>query len=126
MQLELIDDLPYTILTVNYQSNEIEIEYVLVDTGSASTIFSSDYMARIGISPLPKDTLHTIRGVGGIETVFNREVDHIQLGSKKIEDVVIEVGGMDYGFDINGILGMDVLLSVGAIINLHDKRIDFA
>jgi len=33
---------------------------------------------------------------------------------------------MDYGFDINGILGMDVLLSVGAIINLHDKRIDFA
>jgi len=32
---------------------------------------------------------------------------------------------MDYGFEINGILGMDFLLQTGAIINLRDLSLDF-
>lgn len=30
---------------------------------------------------------------------------------------------MDYGFDINGILGMDFLKKVGAIINLDEMTV---
>lgn len=30
---------------------------------------------------------------------------------------------MDYGFEINGILGMDFLKKVGAVINLHEMEI---
>lgn len=33
---------------------------------------------------------------------------------------------MDYGFAINGILGMDFLVSAGAIINLREMTIEFA
>ena len=33
---------------------------------------------------------------------------------------------MDYGFEINGILGMDFLLCAGAIINLRAKSLEFA
>jgi hypothetical protein len=33
---------------------------------------------------------------------------------------------MDYGFEINGILGMDFLIRAKAIINLAKMRIDFA
>jgi hypothetical protein len=32
---------------------------------------------------------------------------------------------MDYGFKIDGILGMDFLLESGAIINLKDLNIEF-
>ncbi|GAB4398787.1 MAG: hypothetical protein OHK0052_21980 [Anaerolineales bacterium] len=37
----------------------------------------------------------------------------------------IEVGGMDYGFDMNGILGMDFLLGIGAILDLSQLQITF-
>ena len=39
-----------------------------------------------------------------------------------MRDFSIEVGVMDYGFEVNGILGMDFMKGVGAIIDL-DKMI---
>ncbi len=33
---------------------------------------------------------------------------------------------MDYGFEMNGILGMDFLMRAGAIINLREMSITFA
>ncbi len=38
----------------------------------------------------------------------------------------VEIGGMEYGFAINGILGMDYLTRVGAIINLSTLALEFA
>jgi hypothetical protein len=32
---------------------------------------------------------------------------------------------MDYGFEINGILGMDFLTRAGAVLDLGDLTIDF-
>ncbi len=125
MQLLLKNNLPFTTVIVAYQKQEVRIENVLVDTGSASTIFAVDVVETIKIYPLPEDTLHTIHGVGGSETVFSRVVDYVQLGEQKLANLEIEVGGMDYGFEINGILGMDFLTKVGAIINLRDMYIGF-
>lgn len=123
--LTLKHNLPFVTVTVGYRGREIEIENVLVDTGSASTIFSADLVASIEIIPLPDDTLYIIRGVGGSEAVFSRVVDYIQLGTRQLPNLEIEVGGMDYGFDINGILGMDFLTRIGAIIDLRDINISF-
>lgn len=125
MQLTLRDNLPFAKVTVGYQGKEVEIENVLVDTGSASTIFAAELVANIEITPLPDDVLHTIRGVGGSEAVFSRVVDYVQVRDKQITDFEIEVGGMDYGFEINGILGMDILTRTGAIINLQKMNISF-
>ncbi len=80
MQLRLQHNLPFTKVKVGYRGQEVEIENLLVDTGSATTIFSADLLAKIDIIPLPKDILYTIRGVGGFETVFSRVVDYVQLG----------------------------------------------
>lgn len=57
MQLTLKDDLPFISLTAAYQGTEIEVPHILVDTGSASTILSADWMRQIGIVPQPEDTL---------------------------------------------------------------------
>ncbi len=125
MRLTLRDDLPFVQVTVIYRNVELEISDVLVDTGSATTILAADQVARIGIIPEPSDILYTIRGVGGIETVFTRRIGRLRIGRREVTDFEVEVGGMDYGFEIQGILGMDFLLQAGAIINLRDLSLEF-
>lgn len=126
MQLSLKYDLPFVTIKISYRGRTREVSHVLVDTGSGSTILSADIMSEIGIVPEPEDTLHNIRGVGGSEVVFMRRVDLMQMNGHQISDFEIEIGGMNYGFEINGILGMDFLLRAGAIIDLRELKIEFA
>ncbi|MEA3439941.1 MAG: retropepsin-like aspartic protease [Chloroflexota bacterium] len=126
MQLSLRDDLPFVEVELTYQSRKLSIEDVLVDTGSATTILAADIVAEIQIAPMPDDDLHIIRGVGGREAVFTRVIDNLRVGERSLTEFEIEVGGMDYGFEINGILGMDFLTQAGAIIDLGTLRIEFA
>lgn len=71
MQLTLRDNLPFTQITIAYQSAAIVLRNVLIDTGSATTILSADAVAAVQIVPSPQDVLYTIRGVGGSEVVFD-------------------------------------------------------
>ncbi|HRV92078.1 MAG TPA: retropepsin-like aspartic protease, partial [Anaerolineae bacterium] len=113
MQLALKNDLPFATVMVNHQGETVTISNVLVDTGSATTIFSADMMALVHIVPSPEDILFTIRGVGGTEVVFTRTIERIQIAELSLSQFDVEIGGMDYGFDINGILGMDFLRQAG-------------
>ncbi len=125
MQLIRRYNLPFTSVSIAYRGSSIEIPQVLVDTGSASTVISAALVDSIGIFPLPEDRIVTIRGVGGSEVVFRRQVDCLQVGEKELTNFELEVGGMDYGFEINGILGMDFLTEAKAIINLHTMSLTF-
>jgi hypothetical protein len=126
MHIPLKDNLPFTTVTLSYKGDTIDIPNILIDTGSGTTILSADIVTAIKIIPSPEDTLCTIREVGGSEVVFSRKVDFLRVGEKSIADFEVEIGGMDYGFEINGILGMDFLLCAGAIINLRTKNLEFA
>jgi predicted aspartyl protease len=125
MQLTLRDDLVVVSVTVAYQGREVEVPDMVVDTGSATTMLSTDVVAQIGIVPELHDVLHVVRGVGGTEVVFSRRVDRLQVGPRAVEQFEIEVGGIDEAFDINGILGLDFLLRTGAIINLGTLQLGF-
>jgi predicted aspartyl protease len=126
MKLTLVDRLPFTSAILIYNRREIEIPYVLVDTGSASTVFSSDWGQKIGIVPEVSDTIRTLWGVGGSEVVFTRHLDFIIVGQMTLANFEAEFGGMGYGFQINGILGMDFLLEAQAMVNLSNLSFDFA
>jgi hypothetical protein len=41
---------------------EFKIDNVLVDTGSAATIFASDYVREFGIDSEPEDKIRRVRG----------------------------------------------------------------
>ena len=125
MQFDLKDNLSFTSAVIGYKGSEVEVANVLIDTGSASSIFSADIVEQIQIVPSPQDTLQVIRGIGGTEVVFKRRVDFLELGEFRLPNFEIEVGGMDYGFKIHGILGMDFLIGSGAIINLKIKQVQF-
>jgi hypothetical protein len=47
------------------------------------------------------------------------------VGDRALNGFEVEIGGMDYGFEINGILGMDFLTQAGAVLDLSDLTIDF-
>jgi len=125
MRLQLRDNLPFVSIIVNHQGKKIKIQNVLVDTGSGGTILAADVLSKIGIVPQADDTLHTIFGVGGSEVVFTRKINELKVGTFTIKQFEIEIGGMDYGFNIQGILGMDFLISAGAKIDLKKLEIEF-
>ena len=72
MELERQGDLLFTTVKVVYRGATIEIDHVLIDTGSETTILGIDSLAPIHIKPSLDDELYTIRWVGGVEAVFAR------------------------------------------------------
>lgn len=126
MQLTLEDGLPFVAVRVGADGGAVAIERVLVDTGSASTILAAHVVEQIGIQPQLDDTLYLVRGVGGLETVYARRIPSLTIDQVMLRDVEVEIGGMAYGFPIDGILGMDVLTTAGALIDLQRLSIEFA
>lgn len=72
----------------------------------------------LGITIEKDDIIETISGVGGVEFVFEKIINRINLGNSVISNFIIEVGAMDYGFEIDGVIGMNFLKVMGAIIDL--------
>lgn len=125
MKLSLRDELPFMTVGLSYQGQSVVIQEVLVDTGSASTLFAADAVAAISLFPQPTDELRLIRGVGGTEAVFSRTIDQLEVDGRRLAHFEVEIAGMDYGFTINGILGMDFFTRSGAIIDLAKMQIEF-
>jgi hypothetical protein len=107
-------------MSLIFRGRHLDLENVLLDTGSATTIFSADRLLDIDLRCEPRDILNRIRGVGGTEFVFSKTIDRLFLGALSVTEFEVEVGAMDYGFrfDLDGIVGMDFLEQVGAVIDL--------
>lgn len=122
MQLRLQEGLLYVDAEIEYRGKSIRLSDVIVDTGSLGTLFSADSLETIGLIAETDDRVLQMVGVGGTELVFVKKVDSIRLGSEddelELKDFRVEVGAMDYGFPITGIVGLNLLLALGAIIDL--------
>jgi len=125
-RLRIEGGLPFIEVTLRYRGKSLRLKNVLVDTGSAGSLFSADRVAEIGIQLEAHDTLQRIAGVGGSEFVFTKHIESLALGDMCCENMEIEVGAMDYGFPIEGILGSDFLLAVGALIDMNTLEIRLA
>jgi hypothetical protein len=69
------------------------------------------------------DVVYSIRGVGGSEFVFTKTVDKLKVDKLQINALEVEIGAMDYGFEIDGIIGMDFLTQAGAVVDLSKMEI---
>ena len=123
LKLQLKYGLPFCSIKLIYKGKEIILDDVLLDTGSGGTVFKMDKVEEIGITIEEDDIIETISGVGGSEFVYKKYVDSISMGDLNLENFKIEVGVMEYGFEINGIVGIDFLRSVGAIIDLDEMLV---
>ena len=119
MRLNLRHELAFATVTLVHRGVSMVVRDVLVDTGAASTVVNADVVAEAGLVPEAGDVLRTLRGVGGREHVFVRQIDRIVVGGVSVAPFDVEVGEMDYGISMGGILGMDYLRAVGAVIDLR-------
>lgn len=123
VKLRLEGRLPYLEVTLRFSGKQIRLDRVLLDTGSAGSVFAADVVDALGIGPESTDRIRRILGVGGSEFVYSKRVDELALGDLKVTDFEIQVGAMRYGFPLDGIVGMDFLLSTQAIIDLATLEI---
>jgi predicted aspartyl protease len=125
VQLTLRHDLAFITATLTYRGATVSILDLLVDTGAASTVINADLEADAGVFLEPGDRLRTLRGVGGREYVFVRHVDRLAIGEHGLDGFEVEIGELDYGLEIGGILGMDLLCAAGAVVDLDRLTIEF-
>jgi len=125
VQLISRHELIYVTATLTYLGTTVDLTDVLIDTGAASTVINADLAADAGIFLAPSDQLRRLRGVGGHEHVFMRQVDRFAVGEHGLDRFEVEIGEMDYGFEFGGIIGMDFLRAARAVIDLGNLTIDF-
>lgn len=118
MKLEIRDGLRFVSAIVERRGIQVTFDHVLIDTGSAGSVFSADLLEQIGLVYEPQDPVERIQGVGGAEFVFSKTLERLTVGDISTIAFDVEVGSVDYGFDIDAILGMNWLLRVGALIDL--------
>lgn len=100
-------------------------ERVLVDTGSATSIFCSDLLGEINVRPDDVDKLHRIQGVGGYEYVIEKTIDAIVCDNVKVLNYPIQLGELDYGQGIQAIIGSDILNHMNALIDYKNQTLTF-
>lgn len=123
MELEYRDGLLFTSIEIVYKGKSKVIDNVVVDTGAAGSIISPDSVDEIGIYAELNDKIMEYYGVGGSTHIaFVKNIDRIKIGTEIINNMEIDFGLVDQSGDINGLIGLDILIDVGAIINL-DKLI---
>jgi predicted aspartyl protease len=113
---------------LNYRGSILHLPKALVDTGSAGTLISLERANEIDLRPESEDTLHRVFGVGGTEFVVAKQVDIFGLGKPilatfSVPNFTIELGSMEYGLELDAIVGLDMLCAIGAIIDLENNQI---
>jgi predicted aspartyl protease len=117
-KLIIEDGLLLTDMELIFKGQSLLLKRVLVDTGSGSTVVSTDLVESIGIVAEEYDMIYRISGVGGSEFVYSKTVDSVRIGDIQTENFALEIGAMNYGFDLDGIIGLDLLQQTKAIINI--------
>jgi hypothetical protein len=87
-------------------------------------IFTSLHADNIGIIAEPDDSVNSYYGVGGsLHNFFSKKVDKICFGEADMNDVKVDFGVIDLSGHINGLLGLDLLMKVRAVIDLNNLTI---
>jgi len=117
VELRLIYGLPIVEIDIIFAGRMMHLNNILLDTGSAGTIFDADVVTAIGVRPEGSDQTAVIHGIGGSEIVFTKWFDLVSIGDISVNHCKVEIGVMDYGIDIQGILGFDFIREAKLIID---------
>ena len=120
VELYYYKNLLFCELDCKLNDNCINLKKVLIDTGSATTLINADHILLDG-----SEIRDTAYGVGGYEAILQKHLDVFKVNGFDIDDFDISLGNMDYGIDIDLLIGLDVLKALNADINLKDMKLSF-
>lgn len=123
MQIEFMHDLLQTTMTINYKGRFLTIDNLVIDTGAAHSLLSSDIVSELGIKFENGDKLVRSFGIGGDEYTFQKTIDQIQIGELIMKDIPIDFGIFHEGINyINGLIGLDILKNGNMVIDLSQME----
>ncbi|MNN79430.1 hypothetical protein D3C81_1960760 [compost metagenome] len=94
----------------------MRIDDVIIDTGSSHTIISPDILEKIGVTYETGDSIYEAYGIGGSVPFYTKIMDRIEIGTRSIENIEIDVGILPKNH--KGLLGLDILKQQNFIIDL--------
>ena len=123
MKIELRHGIPYIEVIFKHNEKKVSLKNVVLDTGSGGTVFSTEIAIVLGLEAVLEDNIHRIRGIGGTEYVYEKTINSIMIGDNEIKNFKVQIGAMNYGFNIDAILGMDFLRHGKFVIDCNKLEI---
>ena len=121
MDIQLKNSLLFTFIEVTYKGVTKHIDNIVIDTGASETIISPDIVKDIGIIADLNDTLNSFYGVGGsLYSFFLKNVEAVEIGYLKLKNIKLDFSLIDPKGNINGLLGLDLLIKSGAVLDLRN------
>ena len=120
IKLRYQDELLFCSLNLKINNENLYLENVLIDSGSATTLINADYICLDGT-----EKILNVQGVGGCEKVLFKKIDTLQLDDFTLDNFFLSVGDMNYGIEMDCLLGLDLLKALGATINLNTLEMNF-
>ncbi|MEK4370023.1 retropepsin-like aspartic protease [Paenibacillus sp. FSL R5-0473] len=123
MKINYDGQLITTSLTVTFRGRVLRIDDVIIDTGSSHTIISPDVLEEIGVSYETGDSIYEAYGIGGSIPFYTKVMDRIEIGTKSIGNIEIDVGILPK--EHKGLLGLDILKQQNFIIDLKTLELHY-
>lgn len=120
MKIDLVDGLLQTSITINYKGRALTIDKLVIDTGASQTLLSADAVADIGVYFENGVEIVSAFGIGGEEICFRKSFDSVTLGDFQVENFKLDVGALHEKLEINGLLGLDLLMSANIVLDLSN------
>ncbi|APO44575.1 retropepsin-like aspartic protease [Paenibacillus sp. FSL R5-0623] len=123
MKINYDGQLITTSLTVTFRGRVLRIDDVIIDTGSSHTIISPDVLEEIGVTYETGDSIYEAYGIGGSIPFYTKVMDRIEIGTKSIGNIEIDVGILPK--EHKGLLGLDILKQQNFIIDLKTLELHY-
>lgn len=126
MNIKYEEGLLFTTIEIHFKDKSKIVNNIVIDTGASMSIISPDIVDDIGIFAEADDRIVSSMGIGGnIHNSFEKNVDMIKIGNKGLDNIKLDFGIIDPKGKINGLLGLDILIELGVLIDLDRFEIRF-
>lgn len=119
MNLDLVDGLLFSYITITHHGKSIIIRDVVIDTGAAESIISIDAVQELFDSYEPEDQIRFMTGIGGREASVRRKIDLVKFDAFLAHNFRIDFGRIGEYSGINGLIGLDILIPGKFIVDLN-------
>lgn len=126
MDLKFVDGLLQTSLSLSFKGRSMTLDKLVVDTGASHTLLSADAVTDIGVYFEYGDKIVSAFGIGGEDSCFRKKFSTVQLGEFQIDNFNLDVGLLHEKLDINGLIGLDLLMQAHVILDLSDLHMYFS
>ena len=120
MNIRIDQGLPLVTCKIFYQKSTVLLNDVLIDTGSAATVFDSDSVASIGLLPNSDARIVKMYGIGGkSDYCFELMTEGLMIDRFLLHHFTIQLGNLRDAYGFHAILGVDFLLATGLLMDLN-------